>query len=116
MPLMLVFGSLRKHSKRGFNFNRYGGQKFLRSFRLPGYLMRSFRHYPAIVRGEENDEITVELHEVEEKAYNAIVRMELGAGYLPVEVDIPEGKATIFVWRTPHTIEEYPLVTTGDWN
>jgi gamma-glutamylcyclotransferase (GGCT)/AIG2-like uncharacterized protein YtfP len=112
MPLFLVYGSLRATSKRGYNFNRFGKdtQRYIRTLTLPGFNLYSLGVYPCITRGD--NELVAELHDVDDKAARHIERMEIGAGYEPTTVTLPEGKATIFVYPKPCG----ELVPSGDWN
>lgn len=110
---LLVFGSLRKNSKRGYNFNRFGGQTFLKEVDLDGFKMVSLGPYPAIYKGE--GKIKCELHKVAAQAYKNIYRMELGAGYEELTLDLDNIKASIFV-MDKNRLENYPVVKNGDWN
>lgn len=112
---MLVFGSLREHSKRGYNFNRFGGQKFVKAVTLNGFEMYSLGGYPTICDGDGT--IQAELHIVEDSPFQSIQRMEKGAGYVEKIVNVDGVEATIFVWNK-NKIEQYelPRVESGDWN
>lgn len=112
---ILVFGSLREKSKRGYNFNRFGGQEFVKPVTLNGFEMYDLGAYPTICEGEGS--IQCELHTVEPDAFKNIQRMEKGAGYEEKTVDVDGVQATIFVWDKKQ-IERYGLkrVDSGDWN
>ncbi len=120
---LLVFGSLRKTSKRGYNFDRFGKgtQTFITKFELDGYDMYSLSSYPAICPGK--GKIVVELHEVQDEAADLIEDMEVGAGYAGVQVKlgekhgiIPGETATIYTWPKERLEGYYPKVKSGDWN
>jgi gamma-glutamylcyclotransferase (GGCT)/AIG2-like uncharacterized protein YtfP len=114
MPLLLVYGSLRKTSKRGFNFNRFGGQTYIRTLELDGYRMHSYGAYPAVTP-DPGGSIVAEVHEVEPEAFNCIKRMELGAGYTYNKVTLDDGEvATIYVAEDLNP-DKYPHVVDGDW-
>ena len=114
MRYLLVFGSLRKKSKRGYNFNRFGGQKFLRNVTLDGFEMYSLSSYPAVCRGE--GKIKCELHSVEKEAAEYIEGMEIGAGYSPEKIKLKNGiEATIYTWPKER-LYLFPRVANGDWN
>lgn len=112
---ILVFGSLRKNSKRGFNYNRFGGQTYLRDITLAGFEMFNLGAYPAICEG--NGTIKAELHAVTDEAYNLICRMEAGAGYDKLELNVDGKKATIFT-MTKQMMQQFGVkkVASGDWN
>ncbi len=129
MKHLLVFGSLRKNSERGYNFDRFGKgtQKLIHSFWLRGFEMFSLGSYPAICPSKETKGIQVELHEVDDKAAESIERMEVGAGYtgIKVPISIPdqfaklghrEIEATIYTWPKERLESgRYPKVESGDW-
>lgn len=114
MPLMLVYGSLRKYSKRGYNFNRFGGQHFIRRTTVKGYEMRDMTYYPGVSPADASKEVVAELHEVHPVAFSAIRNMEKGAGYVEHQIKMPEGEATLFV--SGDNLGQYPVVESGDWN
>lgn len=111
MRHLLVFGSLRQNSKRGYNFQRFGGQTYLKDVELDGFEMVNLGAYPAIYKG--NGKIKCELHAVEDKSFEYIKRMELGAGYQ--EQVLKEYNASIFL-MDKEQLENYPRVKSGDWN
>lgn len=115
MKHILVFGSLRQKSKRGYNFNRFGGQAFVKPVTLEGYEMYDLGAYPTICEG--NGTIQCELHTVEDAPFKNIQRMEAGAGYAEKTVMVDGIEATIFVWDKAK-IQRYgiPRVESGDWN
>ena len=78
-----VYGTL----KRG-HYNFRSGQKFLFEARVPGYQLYDLGVYPCVIPGDETEEVTVEVMEVDENTYNSITRMEVGAGYKPVTITI----------------------------
>lgn len=109
---MLVFGSLRETSKRGYNFNRFGGQTRLRELQLEGYEMYDLKYYPAVCLGE--GKIKVELHEVTDSAFKSIKSMEAGAGYTELSIPVEEGNATMFVMEKSK-LQHRDKVESGDW-
>ena len=112
---ILVFGSLRKNSKRGYNFGRCGEQTFIKPLKLQGFEMYSLSAFPTICEG--NGEITCELHSVDETTFARIGRMESGAGYKEKIVNIDGVDATIYVWDKAQIERcELPKVKNGDWN
>lgn len=122
--LILVFGSLRAHSPLGYNFNRCGPQKYIRTLTLDGWRLYSLGAYPTICRSDNpEDKLVVELHEVDDKTLARITAMELGASYHTVTIDLPEGPATMYAW-TPEQCEALEKagrlargrrVESGDW-
>lgn len=114
MKNLLVFGSLRKTSKRGYNYQRFGGQNFIKKLTLDGFEMYSLGAYPAICKGE--GKIKCELHEVEDVAAERIERMEIGAGYTPVNINLEKNvTATIYTWPKDK-LKGCVKVQDGDWN
>lgn len=112
MKYIIVYGSLRKNSKRGYNFNRFGGQTYIRDLILDGYEMYSLGPYPAICKGHGT--IHCEVHSVEEQPYQSIRQMEIGAGYALETINISEGKASLFV-APKATLETQLQIVDGDW-
>ncbi len=121
MKHILVFGSLRKFSKRGYNFDRFGkgSQTYVQDVTLKGFEMVSLGAYPAIYPSDKG-QIKTELHAVTDAAFNSIQRMEAGAGYDELELDVDGIKATIFtmsknnltMYRGNRPLE---IVESGDW-
>lgn len=113
---LLVFGSLRKNSKRGFNFNRFGGQEYVKDVVLNGFDMYDLGPYPAICEGK--GQIKCEMHNVSDTAFAMIRMMERGAGYSEKVIEIDGEKATIFT-MTPESMEMYGIkgkpMKVGDW-
>jgi gamma-glutamylcyclotransferase (GGCT)/AIG2-like uncharacterized protein YtfP len=119
MKHLLCFGSLRRHSKRGFNFGRFGKgtQTFIKEVKLNYFEMYAAcgGAYPTICEG--NGTIICELHEVEDEAFNRIQAMEAGANYQEKIVDIDGVLATIFVWSKDEIVKhQLPRIESGDWN
>lgn len=112
--LCLFFGSLRLHSKRGYNHDRFGDgtQRYIRTLTIDGYDLYSLGAYPAICPGA--GKVVCELHEVEGRAFRGIQAMERGAGYTEATIDLPEGAATIFTYD-PNHLMGCPKVASGDW-
>ena len=102
----LFYGTLRKGHEnvsrdKTYNYERFGSgtQKYIKTLRIPGYKMYDLGHYPCIVESDNNNkEITVELHEVNEEAAQKISFMEKGAGYLSKNIEIGEEKAIIYFY------------------
>ena len=115
MKYILTYGTLRHNDGNpDYNFGRFGGnQKQLNTFRLSGFKMFDLGSYPCIVSATESDYITVELHEIEEHAYNQITRMEEGAGYKSTNIETNGVSATIYYY---HQIPYYSIpIPGGDW-
>lgn len=113
---LLVFGSLRKNSKRGYNHDRFGKgtQKYIKDVELKGYEMYNLGAYPAICEGKNN--IKCELHEVQDTAFEQINMMEIYAGYTPLKIKLDKKiTATIYVMNKERLIN-YSKVIDGDWN
>lgn len=117
MKKALFYGSLRKTSKRGFNFNKFGGQTYLETLTIAGYDMFDLDYYPAICEGRGS--IVYELHDVTDESFENIRRMELGAGYSEVSVLVhPEVAAALFVYPKAKLISRrcVKIINNGDWS
>jgi len=115
MKHLLVFGSLRKNSKRGYNYQRCGNQEFIKELQLDGFDMYSLGAYPAICKG--NGKIKCELHSVDTKTFERINNMELGAGYSALNINLEKNLvATIYTWPEERLKNNYKKVESGDWN
>lgn len=77
-----VYGSLKRDRH---NHRMLLGSKFLGETTVRGTLYR-VSSYPALVDNDKH-EYVAELYEVDEDTYNAVRRMELGAGYVEKEVN-----------------------------
>lgn len=111
---ILVFGSLRKHSKRGFNYQRFGEQIFIKEVILNGFEMYSLTHYPAIKRGEGR--IKAELHLVSEEIFRMINAMEVNAGYTPIVLNVEKRNAVIYLMDIDFKKRGFERVESGDWD
>lgn len=110
---MIAYGSLRLHSRRGYNHDP-DGQRFIRFVTLPGWDLVSLGMYPCVVPG--NGVLKAELHEVNNGVYGSIRSMELSASYREVTVTLDDGtKATMFCMR-PEQVKGFPRVESGDWD
>lgn len=112
---ILSFGSLRKTSSKGYNFDRFGkgSQKYIKDVWLDGWDMFSLINYPAIAKGA--GKIKCELQEVSKDAYEKICGMERSAGYQETQIDVDGIKATLF-YMDAKDLQGRNLVTGGDWS
>ena len=117
---MLFFGSLRKNSSKGYNFDRFGvgSQEYIKDIELDNFTMFSLGAYPAICRGVGR--IKCELHKVGLLASQYIDRMEIGAGYKPIKIRIDDivsdGTYATLYTMDKKALTGYPKVESGDWN
>lgn len=114
---ILVYGSLRKNSVRGYNFQRFGSQVVLacdtiRNFQLYSRINGS---YPAaLYTGNLTDKIVVEVHNVTEATFEKIKKMEVGAGYKLSYFYTESGfNGQMFFIDTLHKTDT--LVESGNW-
>lgn len=116
MKYCLMYGSLRRYSKRGYNFNRfsnYGEQIYIKDLTLNGFEMYDLGAYPAICKG--NGKIKTELHSVTDEVYMMISYMETNAGYQESFVDLGDGIiASLFTMRKENLVK-MKKVNSGDW-
>lgn len=112
---LLVFGSLRKTSTKGYNFNRFGfnTQKYIKNVILNGYEMYNLGSYPAICEGD--GKIKCELHEVNTTAFQKILIMENGAGYTEKQIKLEDGTVASIFTMEKEKIKNYPRIKSGDW-
>ena len=116
MNYILCYGTLRfnEDGKPDYNYNRFGGQKFIKEFALEGFQMFSLGSFPCVVPTyNKEDKITVELHSVENSAFERINGMEEGAGYRRLEVLINGITATIYYY--PSNPKGAKFIENGDW-
>ena len=87
MKTIAVYGSLKQFK---YNHDMISGSTFLGKTRMSG-VMWLISTYPAFVESEGEREgereHRFELYEVEDKVYEAVRAMEIGAGYDEVEKD-----------------------------
>lgn len=110
---VLVYGSLRSKSSRGYNFGRLGPQKYLRTITLEGYALHDLGAYPAVCESPKGS-VVFELHEVDDQTYERLTQMEVGASYHMKQVTLPEGPATIYMMSADR-LKSRPKVESGDW-
>lgn len=110
---IVVYGSLRAKPEPFYNFNACGKQQFIKKFNLEGYELYSLGAYPAIIEGKGN--ITVELHEVDERTYQRIRGMELGAGYNEKQIEVDGKLASLYVYNNAERLRQRERVISGDW-
>jgi gamma-glutamylcyclotransferase (GGCT)/AIG2-like uncharacterized protein YtfP len=124
---ILVYGTLRRGDQntsrdKVYNFNRFGGQKYIETLRLKGFSLYSLGPYPCVVE-DKSGEITIELHEIENESLNYIDSMESGAGYDKqiVEIKSKELKNKVFAGIYYYHSEDLPtriknnMIKSGDW-
>jgi gamma-glutamylcyclotransferase (GGCT)/AIG2-like uncharacterized protein YtfP len=111
MKLALFYGSLKK---REFNFDRFGAgtQKFIKTVELDGYDLYDLKYYPGLTKGKGR--VTFELHEVDDRAFDSISRMEAGAGYSLGEEKVDGKEAAVFFYEGD--LSEYKKIESGNWN
>ena len=102
-----VYGTLRK----GKPLHGYlGDSRFLGEDWIEGYDLY-VDALPFTVRGE--GKLKVEVYEVDDETFEAIDRMEVNAGYRPVEVDTKFGRAVLWEWAYEPSGEK---IESGDFD
>lgn len=109
MKRCLFYGSLRRN---GFNFNRFGGQIYITTLKLGGFEMYDLNHYPAVCIGDGF--ITCELHSVENKSFEYIKQMEIGANYKEIEIGDNNTKNIMFI-MDKYELKNYQRISSGNW-
>lgn len=115
---LLAYGSLRLHSARGHNFDRFGvgTQRYIRDVTLSGYTMYPVAGgaFPCVIEGIGT--IKAELHEVSEGAFRAIRAMELDSGYTAKVLTLDDGtRATLYHVYPEQLPKGLKRVESGDW-
>lgn len=87
---VVFYGSLRlnEYNYNAFK-NRFGEDnfKYLGTTTIEGYTLHSLGSYPVIIpTQEQNKTVVVDIMELNDSAYEAVKRMELGAGYREINV------------------------------
>lgn len=118
MKKCLFYGTLRKNGPREktYNYNRFGGQIYIKTLKIKGFKMADLGYYPCIFKAD--GEIVVELHNVESEAAKNIEMMELGAGYKFEDIDLDGEKARIYYYCGKNLSEnrfKFQLIESGDW-
>lgn len=115
MKKCLFYGSLRKNGPREktYNFNRFGGQTYVKTLKIKGFDLYNLGSFPCITEG--NGEITCELHNVENESARQIFWMEAGAGYKSKEIKIDGENAIIFYYPEKPQGKDQKLIQSGDW-
>lgn len=108
-------------NNKTYNYERFGAgtQKYIKTLRIPGFKMYNLGYYPCVIESDNlEDEITVELHEVNEDAAQKIYFMEKGAGYLSKRIEI-DGEKSVIYFCTPGFVKQQNkqnnLIESGDW-
>lgn len=118
---LFVYGSLRTGEYN--NYILEGSKLVNASTYIPGFELISLGAFPAIVPAE-NGRVIGEVWDVDERAFNSIERMEVGAGYKRVAVQpidesdlVPIGYTDVeaYVYGTPARLIDCPRVPSGDW-
>ena len=116
MRNICVYGSLRKGC---YNFDRfcgyYPGEIIYKETTTidANYALFSLGSYPALVKSEEKNNITVDILEVSERAFEALNRMEVGAGYSPVKININGVECTVWIYN--YKAHPNAKVESGNW-
>ena len=111
MKHLLVFGTLRVGD---YNYNRFGGnQTYIKTFQLNGFSMFSLGPFPCVVKDKPLNTITVELHSIEDAAFEHVNDMEVGAGYIPEQIKVDGVLATIYVYKS--IPKNCKFIESGDW-
>ena len=119
MRNILVYGSLRSNSRRGYNYNRFGPQMLLGQDCIIGFQLYSRVNgsYPAaLYTGNPNDKIIVEAHGVDEKILQSIFNMEVRAGYTFGSFTTSNIGLTGIMFYIDNLHKTDMLVQSGDWD
>lgn len=114
----LFYGSLRKYSKRGYNFNRFahvaGEQIYIKDIILDGYELFDLGAYPAATKGK--GQIKAELHSVSSAYYTLLANMEINSGYQESFIDLGDGIVASLFTMPKEILVKMKRVTSGDWD
>lgn len=109
MQNLFVYGSLRKGH---YNFDSFPSAKYISTHNIKGWDLYALHGgaYPGVVPGDNS--LEVDLIQVNDQDYDRIKRMELGAGYLEIELDIEGVKGKFYPYKHSVTTK----VESGNWN
>jgi gamma-glutamylcyclotransferase (GGCT)/AIG2-like uncharacterized protein YtfP len=113
MKYGLFYGSLKSGM---YNFDRFGKgtQKYVKTVKLDGYELYNLGAYPGLTKGK--GKVTFELHEVDDKAFEHIKQMELGAGYREETVNVDGIPATLYIYENKYgRLTDKDKVESGNW-
>lgn len=115
----IIYGSLREGHYNYNAFKRMGSTEVLARGELRGYKMWDLGAYPCITyTGNTDDIVQVEVHKYCDRNSTSIARMEIGAGYVPIDEQIKgdDGKTHFgTVWVYPNEPRFGKEVEGGDW-
>lgn len=115
--IIAVYGSLKQGQ---YNYDRfkqyYPSINVIKKDTIKGFKMFSLGPYPAVVKSN-NGNIAIQLLEVPTEAYDSIKRMELGAGYNEIDVQVKgiNAKMYIFNREEEQMIKQFKEVENGIW-
>ena len=124
--LIAVYGTLRKGQS---NHHVLGDSLFIKTTRLKGFLMYGVDSFPAVIRGTEKDEITVEIYRVNDpeilkeldllEGFDRTNPQSQNSLYTIQEITIKEVEEPIEIYTFDHHPEIVhqigPLLKSGDW-
>ncbi len=128
MKKCLFYGTLRKNgpAKKVYNFNRFGGQTYVKDWFIDGLSLYNLGYYPCVVKTggpisntlirKSKDQVLCELHNVEDNSFEKIARMEKGAGYSTEVFDIFGEDVYLFYYHKEDVnVEGLEKIESGDW-
>lgn len=108
MHNIITYGSLRKGE---YNFNSFPSAKHIKTTTIKGWDLYSLGPYPGVKPGEGT--LTVDVIQVNNKDYEYIRNMELGAGYDEIDIKVEDVEGKFYPFNG--IVNQENLVENGDW-
>ena len=113
-----VYGSLRKGCYNYASFIRHYGTENLRYIKtmiIRGFKLYNLGAYPGIKIGLPEDALVIDIMKASDDVYKRILRMEQGAGYEELSLNLPGYMEPIPIFLYKYFIYEKQWVKSGDW-
>lgn len=113
---LLVYGSLRAGAYNYTRFQNIFGKnnyKKLDQVTIKGFDLYDLGSYPGIKSGTESSTLVCDIIECSQSCYDAIVSMEVGAGYEVYNLNVDGKLYPIFVYKG--SIDPRKRIKEGDW-
>lgn len=114
-----AYGSLRKGCYNYTAFLRFFGSsnfRWIKEMKIKGFQLYSLGVYPAVKIGTPEDELTIDIIQVSQAAYDRILGMERGAGYEELSLVIPPFNEDITIFIYTEIVYQVMRVKDGDWS
>jgi|ERR1017187_4261047 gamma-glutamylcyclotransferase (GGCT)/AIG2-like uncharacterized protein YtfP len=113
MKRIVVYGSYKKNSRRGWRYKGKDKQIYLRDILLTDFEMYDMGGYPAICEGDGN--VKCEIHMVSDEIFTEIKSERLLNRFDEAVMEI-DGIDCVFFTKEKKDMGSYPRVLDGDWS